>query len=73
MATLHYAEHVHIVQTRTGIPTPYFCVGQESKSESMSEPISGNVNEPYGNDAFDGQNGILEPFCLLRALSPLTK
>ena len=42
MATLYCAEHVHIVQTRTWIPTPYMCVGQESKSESES----GNVNEP---------------------------
>ena len=41
--TLYYAEHVHIVQTRTRIPTPYFCTGQESETES----ISGNVNEPY--------------------------
>ena len=24
MATLYYAEHVHIAQTRTSIPTPYF-------------------------------------------------
>ena len=34
----------HIAQTR--IPTPYFCIGQESKSESVPESISGNVNEP---------------------------
>ena len=28
---------------------PYFCVGQESESESESVPesVSGNVNEPY--------------------------
>ena len=39
---LYYAEHVHIAQTQTGIPTPYFFVGQESESES----VSGNVNEP---------------------------
>ena len=44
MVTLHYAEHVHIAQTRTWIPTPYFCVGQES--ESVPECVSGNVNEP---------------------------
>ena len=28
------AEHVHIAQTR--ISTPYFCIGQESISESIS-------------------------------------
>ena len=33
---------VHIAQTRTRIPTPYFCTGQESVSESNSS----NVNEP---------------------------
>ena len=32
----------HIAQTCTQIPTPYFCVGQASESES----VSGNVNEP---------------------------
>ena len=42
MAILYYAEHVHIAQTRTQIPTSYFCLGQESESES----VSGNVNEP---------------------------
>ena len=26
------AELVHIAPTRTQIPTPYFCIGQESKS-----------------------------------------
>ena len=31
-ATLYYAEHVHIAQTHTLIPTPYFFVGQESVS-----------------------------------------
>ena len=36
-----FAEHVHIAQTWTRIPTPYFCVGKESKSES----VSSNVNE----------------------------
>ena len=41
MATLYYTEHVHIAQTQ--IPTPYFCKGQESESESS---VSGNVNEP---------------------------
>ena len=38
---------VHIAQTRTQtqIPTPYFCIGQESESKSVSESISGNENE----------------------------
>ena len=45
MATLYYAEHVHIAQTR--IPTPYFCVGQEPESESVPESVSDNVNEPF--------------------------
>ena len=34
-------EHVHIAQTRTLISTSYFCILQESESES----VSGNVNE----------------------------
>ena len=34
----------HIAQTWTRIPTPYFCIGQESGSESVSE--SGNVFKP---------------------------
>ena len=46
MTTLYYVEHVHIAQTRTWIPTPYFCKGQESESDSVPESISGNVNEP---------------------------
>ena len=46
MATLHYAKNVHIVQTLTQIPTPYFCIEQESESESISESVSSNVNEP---------------------------
>ena len=36
----YYAEYVHITQTRTRIPTPYFCTGQESESESKAESIS---------------------------------
>ena len=28
MATLHYAEHVHIAENQTRFPTPYFCVGR---------------------------------------------
>ena len=43
MATLHYAENVHVAQTRTQIPTPYICIAQES--EFISESVSGNVNE----------------------------
>ena len=46
MTTLYYAEHTHATQTQTRIPTPYFCTGQESESESVPESISGNVNEP---------------------------
>ena len=46
MATLYYTETVHIAQTQTQITIPYFCVGQESESESVPESISGNVNEP---------------------------
>ena len=46
MATLYYAEHTHTTETQTRIPTPYFCTGQESESESVPESISGNVNEP---------------------------
>ena len=30
--TLYFSEHVHIGQTQTRIPTPYFCVGQEPES-----------------------------------------
>ena len=45
MATLYYAEHV---QTQTQIPIPYFCIGQESESESVPESIFGNINEPLG-------------------------
>ena len=48
MATLYYAEHVHITQTQ--IPTPYFCVGQESEYESVPESITGNANEPLTRD-----------------------
>ena len=40
MATLYYAEHVHIVQTQWD---PYFCTGQESEFESVPVSKSGNV------------------------------
>ena len=33
----------HIAQTRTQIPTLYFCIGQESESESVPVSESGNV------------------------------
>ena len=45
MATLYYAEHLHIAQTQIWIPIPNFCVGQESEPKSVSKPIFGNVNE----------------------------
>ena len=44
MATLYYAEYVHIAQTWTQIPTPYFCTRQESEFESVPESVFGNVN-----------------------------
>ena len=44
MVTLYCVEHVHIAQTQTWIPTPYFCIRQESESVSVFD--SGNVNEP---------------------------
>ena len=57
MATLCYAEHVHIAQTRTGIPTSYFCVGQESVyisvSKSVPESVSGNVKRPSHQGIFE--------------------
>ena len=46
MARLCYTETVPIVQMQTQIPTPYFGTGYESKSESVPESVSGNVNEP---------------------------
>ena len=45
MAILYHAEHIHIAQTWTRIPTPYFFTGQESKSQSVTQSVSGNVNE----------------------------
>ena len=43
---LYYAENVLIAQTRTRtrIPTPYFCTGQEYESMPIFE--SGNVFKP---------------------------
>ena len=35
----------HIAQTRTRIPTPYFCIGQESEFQSIPESVAGIVNE----------------------------
>ena len=46
MGTLHCAEHVCIAQTWNRITTPYFCIGQESESISVSESVSGNINKP---------------------------
>ena len=43
MATSYYVEHVHIVQIRAQIPTPYVCIAQESESESLPVSESGNV------------------------------
>ena len=37
-------KYIHMVQTRTRIPTPHFLMGQESEFESVSE--SGNVTKP---------------------------
>ena len=42
----YIAEHVQMAQTKTWIPTPYFCIGQESVAVSISESVCGNVNEP---------------------------
>ena len=65
MATLYYAEHVHITQTR--IPTPDFCMGQESESEFVPESISGNVNEPLQKRKVNQQTKLISakvPFSL---------
>ena len=50
MATLYSAEHVHVAQTQSQIPTAYFCVGQESESKSILESVCGNVSEPLVNE-----------------------
>ena len=59
MATLFYAEDVHIIWTRARIPIPYFCVGQES--ESVPESVSSNVNETvsFGDTAIRGRGVFL--------------
>ena len=44
MTTLYNGEYVHIAQTLTWIPTPYFCVGQGSDSECVPESESGKVH-----------------------------
>ena len=41
-----YIVHLHIAQIQTQISTSYFCTGQESESKSVTESVSGNVNEP---------------------------
>ena len=45
MATLYYPEHFTLHRLKSLVPTPYFCIVQESESESMPESVSGNVNE----------------------------
>ena len=68
MATLYCAEHVHVTQTRTRIPTPYFCIEQESESESLPVSESGNVNEPV--DYFvTGRKQSLRRLCFCTCLS----
>ena len=49
MATLYYAENVHIAQTL--IPTPYFYIAQESESESVPVSKSGNVIKPLASSS----------------------
>ena len=44
--------NVHIAQTQTGVPTPYFCVVQESESESVPESDSSNINESLDENNF---------------------
>ena len=48
MATLYYAERVHIAQTQARIPTPFFCIRQESESEYISVSVfkPNNVIKP---------------------------
>ena len=43
MVALSYAEDVHIAQTRTRIPTLFFCIGQESESVPVSVSEYGSV------------------------------
>ena len=38
--------NIYIAQTQTWIPTPHFSIGQESESKTVTESVSGNVNEP---------------------------
>ena len=52
----------HIAQTRTWIPTPDFCTGQEAESESTPESISCNVNE-----ALDMNRTSVQHHWMLRA------
>ena len=55
MATLYYAENVHIAQTGTQIPSPNFSLGQESESESVPgsiiELLHGNI-EKYRYESY---------------------
>ena len=40
-------KNVHVARTLTRIPTPYFCIIQESESESVPVSESGNVISHY--------------------------
>ena len=55
IATLYYAEHVYIAQTRVQIPTLYLGIGQESKSESVPVSECGNVFKPQNRISFFGE------------------
>ena len=47
IATLYYAEHVHIAQIQTWIPTSYFCTGQESESKSVSSNVNKSLHHVF--------------------------
>ena len=40
MLTLYYVENVHIAETQTRIPTPYFCYGLFTLPDPDSDPYS---------------------------------
>ena len=62
VATLHYLEHVHIAQIWTRIPTPYFCVGQESESESVdSETFQIRISLCIRHAIWLVSEGLLSP------------
>ena len=60
--------NVRIAQTR--IPTPYFSIGQEPKSISISESVSGNVNEPLNVDVNFSINVTCERTSMLYSFRP---